>query len=165
MGYHDHNWGNIDFLSTFAHWYWGRRRVGDFSVIVAQMVGTHAYGGAAVPVFMLARDGQVLIEDGTPLTLEASAYAEHPTGTRYPSTLTFDWRGDAGSIRLAITNPAVIESDSLLATLPAWKRHLVRLFINPYFLRFNADATPTLELAEAQGTYTGTVLYEIAAFH
>ena len=64
VGYHDHNWGDASLLDLVHHWYWGRALVGPYTVIASWITSTSAYGNVDVPVFMLARDGTIVAEDG-----------------------------------------------------------------------------------------------------
>jgi hypothetical protein len=57
VGYHDHNWGNAPMLDLMHHWYWARGAAGPYSVIASYITAEKRYGYAALPVFMLARDG------------------------------------------------------------------------------------------------------------
>jgi hypothetical protein len=43
-GYHDHNWGNIAPRKILDHWYWGRARVGDYTVVSLMFVSHNVYG-------------------------------------------------------------------------------------------------------------------------
>lgn len=59
-GYHDHNWGNIAPRKVLDHWYWGRARVGAYTVVTLMFVSDEKYGRVALPAFMVAKDGQVM---------------------------------------------------------------------------------------------------------
>ena len=57
-GYHDHNWGNVALRKIIDHWYWGRARIGDYTVVSLMFTGASAYGGLSFPSFMVAKDGR-----------------------------------------------------------------------------------------------------------
>eukprot|EP01136_Pigoraptor_vietnamica_P041964 Opistho-1_new@15561 len=54
IGYHDHNWGDVPMTDLMHDWYWGRAKVGPYTVIAAYITASEAYGHAAQTVFMLA---------------------------------------------------------------------------------------------------------------
>jgi hypothetical protein len=124
-GYHDHNWGNVGLNDVMSHWIWGRARVGTYSLIFVEMNATPAYGRQKVPVFLLARDDQILIGDGGPLTLATADVVSHPSGREYPRQLDFHWQpADAslGRVHLALREPALIEAVSQSVLLPLQRR-------------------------------------------
>jgi hypothetical protein len=49
--------------------------------------------------------------------------------------------------------------------LPAWKRALARLFVNPYYFRFNADLELRANLGGESVTERGRALYELMILH
>lgn len=59
-GYHDHNWGNISMLKLMHHWYWGRAKIGDYKVISSWITAEKKYDYKEFDVFMLARGGEIL---------------------------------------------------------------------------------------------------------
>ena len=59
-GYHDHNWGNIAPHKVLDHWYWGRARVGDYTVVTLMFESRRKYGNAPLPAVMVAKDGAIV---------------------------------------------------------------------------------------------------------
>jgi hypothetical protein len=93
VGYHDHNWGNAPMPKLMHHWYWARGAAGPYSVIASYITAEKAYGYSALPVFMLARDGRLIADDGTKIAFEElGRYTDTETGkpvanvTRYTYT-------------------------------------------------------------------------------
>jgi hypothetical protein len=70
-GYHDHNWGNVALLEIVHDWYWARGQAGPYSVIASYITAHEKYGYAAIPIFMLAKDGVLIGDDPSQLTFEA----------------------------------------------------------------------------------------------
>lgn len=60
VGYHDHNWGNAPLRKLVDHWYWGRARIGDYTVLTLNFLSRAEHGGARHPAFMIARGAEVL---------------------------------------------------------------------------------------------------------
>jgi hypothetical protein len=59
-GYHDHNWGNIAPRRVLDHWYWGRARIGDYTVVTLNFVSHDKYDNARLPALMVAKGGQII---------------------------------------------------------------------------------------------------------
>ncbi len=161
VGYHDHNWGNIGLNEVMDHWYWGRARIGDYTLIYVEQIGAQAYGYARMPVFLLAKGDQVLTSDGSKLTMKASDFVPHPGGRAWPREVDFHWQDGGDSIHISLRQPQTIEAVSLLESFPAWKRALLRLLANPYYFRFQAELVMSLHIGGLHATERGPTLYEI----
>jgi hypothetical protein len=80
-GYHDHNWGNVGLMEIVHDWYWARGQAGPYSVIASYITAHDKYEYAAIPIFMLARDGVLIGDDPSQLTFEAlGPYTDSVTG-------------------------------------------------------------------------------------
>ncbi len=159
--YHDHNWGNIGLNQVMSHWYWGRAHVGDFTTIFVEMNALPAYGSQKIPVFLLAKGGEILTGDGSPLTLKVEDFIQHPGRRSYPQKVDFNWQGAQGSVNLRLRRPALIAGTSLLGLLPRWQQNLARLFVNPFYFRFNAELELEVNLPGVQAVERGKALYEL----
>jgi hypothetical protein len=71
IGYHDHNWGNVGLMEIIHDWYSARGQAGPYSVIASYITAHEKYGYAAIPIFMLAKDGVLIGDDPSQLTFEA----------------------------------------------------------------------------------------------
>lgn len=160
--YHDHNWGNVGLNQVMSHWYWGRARVGEYTCIFVEMTAAKKYGYQKMPVFMLARDGEILIEDGQPLQMETGDFVLHSGGRQYPRQVGFHWESEIGKVHIRLSDLQIIEATSLLGALPRWKQALARLAgANPYYFRFNAAMQLEVKLAGTEAVEHGRTLYEI----
>ena len=71
-GYHDHNWSNVSMPSIFHDWYWGRAKIGDYTLISSYITYEKKYGYVSTPVYMLVDPEGNLYDDATKLTFEAT---------------------------------------------------------------------------------------------
>lgn len=95
-GYHDHNWGDVPMTSLIHDWYWGRAQVGPYTVITAWITAADAYSGDVMPVFMLAKDGKIIADDGSKARLRAGEVSTNPkTGKPVADSLVYEY-GTAG---------------------------------------------------------------------
>jgi predicted secreted hydrolase len=160
-GYHDHNWGNIALPAVMDHWYWGRAHVGDYTLIFVEQIALKKYGSTRMPVFLLAKGDQILVDDARYLTLQTRNFTRHSSGREYPGEVDFTWVNGPERIHLEFRKQKMIESASLLMALPPAKRALARLFANPYYFRFNTELALTIDLANLKDSIRGPALYEI----
>jgi hypothetical protein len=149
VGYHDHNWGNASLVDLVHHWYWGRAQVGPYTVIASWITATPAYGSGEIPVFMLARDGAIVAEDGTrvrfsALDLETDPYTKKPAA----GTLVYNYADGEVAYRVTFQRQTDLVRTRLADTLPWAQALLSRLAgFDGAYLRFGG--TITLERFEA----------------
>jgi len=159
--YHDHNWGNVGLNDVLSHWYWGRAHLGEYTLIFAEMHATPRYGQQRIPVLMLAKGDQVLVEDGAPMRIEEQDFIADPGGRSYPDGLDIFWDKDGGRLQMKLRSPALIDSFSLLDMLPTWQRVIGRLLANPYYFRLRADLDLCVSIGGVQERIQGQALYEV----
>lgn len=141
-GYHDHNWGNIALNEVIDHWYWGRAIIGNFNVIMADIVSGAAYGYTRMPVILIAKDGEVIADNQENLVIERSDTIQHPETTKFMDNhLTFIL---AGENNIEYRVEYIRENDffvaSFLDALPTWKKTLAKLIgANPTYVRTSGE--------------------------
>jgi len=74
-GYHDHNWGDVPMQTLMHNWYWTRAKAGPCTVIASHITATEAYGYETQIVYMLAKDGEIVADDGAKVSLETERIA------------------------------------------------------------------------------------------
>lgn len=165
--YHDHNWGNAVMGSMLDHWYWGRARIGDFTLIFTQMVTVTVFGlgGIKLPVFMLAKGDRILTDDGLPLRLTTTDDTPGPGGQTYPRSITLQWQRDDEHATLRISKPELIEALDMTEDMSAWRRTVAHLFGKPMYYDFEADIDLDVDMAGVAARESGRVLYEKMMFH
>jgi hypothetical protein len=87
-GYHDHNWGNVGLMEIVHDWYWARGQAGPYSVIASYITAHEKFGYAAIPVFMLARDGVLIGDDPARLTFETLGMFTDPVTQKPVANVT-----------------------------------------------------------------------------
>jgi hypothetical protein len=175
--YHDHNWGNTPMGDGLDHWYWGRARVGDYSLIYVQLTTPKplGLGGLHFPVWFVAKGDDIVTDDGLSMTLAVDDVVDGPQGQTYPKRLVWTWRRDAtndpdgdpagyGEITLTVTDVKLIEVLDQTADMPTWKRRLVHVFRNPLYYDFDAHAELRVDLRDRHETVTGRTLFEKMMF-
>jgi hypothetical protein len=125
-GYHDHNWGNVSLLKVIHDWYWARGNAGPYSVIASYITAHERYGYAAIPILMIAKDGQIIADDATKVRFETDGLFTDPA-TGKPVAAITRYIYDDGDLRYVVTftrerdlaNAPLIESVSGLQRLLA----------------------------------------------
>ena len=104
-GYHDHNWGNKLMILLMNDWYWGRAKIGDYVVVSSYIYANKKDGYKATPIFMLAKDGEILTGDAFKyLTYEERDHVKDPYTKRYVAkTLVYDYNDAERGIHYRIT--------------------------------------------------------------
>ncbi|MFV0359506.1 hypothetical protein [Tropicimonas sp.] len=91
-GYHDHNWGNVPMQAVVEQWYWGHGNVGPYTVVAYPIQQRRDLGGTWSNVFMLARDGKVIVDDISKVTFEMIGEQTVPdSDLKLPQTLKFTY--------------------------------------------------------------------------
>ncbi len=92
-GYHDHNWGNRLMIFLMNDWYWGRAKVDGYVVVSSYIYANRKCGHTPTPIFMLAKDGQILCDDAYRyLRYTETDFVRDPyTGRNVARTLIYDY--------------------------------------------------------------------------
>jgi len=102
VGYHDHNWGNVGMMSIINDWYWARGQAGPYSVIASYITAHEKYGYDPIPIFMLARDGQIVADDARFVRfLAKDAHKDPKTGKPVANVTSYHY--DDGTDRYVVT--------------------------------------------------------------
>ncbi len=143
VGYHDHNWGNAPLPQLVHHWYWGRARIGDYTVIASSITATEAHGGVALPVFMLARGDALLAEDASKVRFSADEpFTDAFTGKPADGRLVYDYLDAGARYRVSFRRATDLARVRFLDILPPGRRLLARLAcFDGAYLRFAGTAT------------------------
>ncbi len=102
-GYHDHNWGNKPMFFLMHHWYWGRAKVGDYTIVSSFITANKKCDFSEIPIFMIAKDGQILADDtDNCLTYTEMDYSfDNVTKKHMADTIIYDYKG--GDNRYVVT--------------------------------------------------------------
>lgn len=119
-GYRDHNWGNAPLLKLLNHWYWGRARIGQYRVITSYMYAEKEYGYNQFPIFMLAKDGEILTHDSEKyVTFTASdVVMNETTGKPIHNKLIYDYNDGQKHYRVTFERQENIVESIMVDRLP-----------------------------------------------
>lgn len=142
-GYHDHNWGNAALTELIHDWYWGRARVGEYTVIASFITAEQRYSGTQFPLLLLAKGDEVLIGDSTHVTFSSDEVAtDERTGKPVASRLKWTWAHEGKQYRISFHRKQDLVHAPLTDGLPGLTRFFAKLsgFDGAYH-RFTGDVT------------------------
>ena len=167
VGYHDHNWGNAAMQDLIHHWYWARGAAGPYSVIASNITAEKRYGYEALPVFMLARDGELIGDDSGKVTFEElGRYTDTATGKPVGNVTRYTYIGTGGRYIITFTRLSDLASDKFIDELKGPKKVAARLIgFDGAYLRFAGE----LRIEHYQGeelveSHTDDALWELMYF-
>ncbi len=98
IGYHDHNWGDVAMSKLMNHWYWGRAQAGTYSIVATHIYAEKAYGQAEFTEFMLAKDGTIVADDPSKVTLRLEdMFTDQTSHKPVANRVVYDYKQDEQS--------------------------------------------------------------------
>ncbi|MRX44648.1 lipocalin-like domain-containing protein [Agromyces kandeliae] len=146
VGYHDHNWGNVPLPRIVHDWYWARGRAGPYSVIASYITSVERLGFQAIPVFMLARDGEIVADDASRVRFGIDdVFTDEVTGKPVASVVRYTYADGDDEIVVEFTRERDLVRARMADGLSPVKRLLARLArFDGAYLRFAGPITVTV---------------------
>jgi hypothetical protein len=143
VGYHDHNWGNAPLVDLVHHWYWGRARIGGYTLIASNITASEAYGGASLPIFMLARGDTLLAQDAAKVRFSTDEiFIDAHTGKPVAGRIVYDYRDGARRYRVTFRRATDLVRVRFVEILKGFQGFLARLTrFDGAYLRFTGVVT------------------------
>ena len=140
-GYHDHNWGNVGMMEIIHDWYWARGQAGPYSVIASYVTATEKYDYAAIPIFMLARDGVLIGDDPSLLTFETlGAYTDGVTRKPVANITRYTYGTEAERYVVTFTRHRDLSRNRMIERIQGVKRAAAELLrFDGAYLRFSGE--------------------------
>lgn len=141
VGYHDHNWGNESMLKLMHHWYWARGAAGPYTVIASYITAEKPYGYSALPVFMLARDGKLIADDGGKVMYEElGRYTDIDTGKPVGNVTRYTYIDGDERYVVTFTRLTDLTANKFIDQLSGPKKAVARLAgFDGAYLRFAGE--------------------------
>lgn len=152
-GYHDHNWGNIAPRKVLDHWYWGRARIGDYTVVTLNFVSHDKYDNTRLPALMIAKGDEIIASAVGPerIAFTGSDVVEHAQ-TGVPVAKRLEYRVEHG--------------DDMFRVMFEHRRDAYTLDLGTAgaYLRFTGDVSIEHHRAGEVTTVTDQSLWELLYF-
>jgi hypothetical protein len=141
VGYHDHNWGNVGLLDIIHDWYWARGQAGPYSTITSYITSHKKYGYAEIPIFMLARDGQIIAGDASKVTFEReNVYTDTTTGKPVAGVTRYPYEDGVDRYIVTFTRRQDLTRDRMIESIHGLKRLAATLAgFDGAYLRFTGE--------------------------
>ncbi|HEY0528235.1 MAG TPA: hypothetical protein VGD02_05365 [Gemmatimonadaceae bacterium] len=141
VGYHDHNWGDVSMAKLINHWYWGRARVGDYSIVSSYIVAERAFGDAEVPIFMLAKAGRIIADDNHKVRFHVEdEHLDAGSGKPVADVVVYDYDDGTDHYRVSYRRSTTIADVRLIQTVTGFRRLVARLAgFDGAYLRFTGS--------------------------
>ena len=167
VGYHDHNWGNVGIAKIIHDWYWARGQAGPYSVIASFITAEGRFDYQTIPVFMLAREGQIVADDATRVRFETDGvYTDDVTGKPVASVTRYVYEHNEDKIVVSFTGERDLSRERMVDTLTWLKRLAARLArFDGAYLRFTGPMTVTVFRSGTQlEQHTDDAIWELMYF-
>jgi hypothetical protein len=140
-GYHDHNWGDVSMAKLINHWYWGRAQAGDYSIVASYIFAEKSYGGAELPIFMLAKGGEIIVDDASKVRFHLEDEHIDPTsGKPVANVVVYEYEDGPERYRVSYRRSETIVDDRLITHVSGFKHLLARLArFDGAYLRFTGN--------------------------
>lgn len=164
VGYHDHNWGNALMSSLINHWYWARGQAGPYTTVASYITAEDKYGNAELPVFLLAKDGQVVADDATKVTFEQlGTYTDTSTGKPVANLTRYTYTDRDDTYVVTFTRHRDLAVNKLIDELDGLKKVAARLVrFDGAYLRFTGELRIEHQHAgNIVDSYTDSAIWEL----
>ncbi|MDT7742591.1 MAG: hypothetical protein QOE59_1669 [Actinomycetota bacterium] len=140
-GYHDHNWGNVAMMKIFHDWYWARGKAGPYSVITSFITAHAKYNYTPLPVFMVAKDGQIIADDPQKVTFSTeNVHTDRVTGKPVADITRYTYRDGLERYVVTFTRAEYLVREKMIDQVHGLKRLGARIVrFDGAYLRFAGD--------------------------
>ncbi len=126
------------------HWYWGRAQAGPYSTVSAHMYAEKTYGQAEWSVFMLAKDGGIVVDSASKVTFHfEDEFTDEKTRKPVANKVIYDYRvDDQNHYRVIFQRSQTILDFKFIDQVKGLKHILARVAnVDGAYLRFTGSVT------------------------
>ena len=141
VGYHDHNWGDVSMAKLINHWYWGRAQAGDYSIVASYIFAEKAYGNAELPIFMLAKGGKIIADDGRKVGFYLEDEHMDPKSSKpVANVVVYEYEDGPDRYLVSYRRSETIVDERLITRVSGFKHLLAKLTgFDGAYLRFTGN--------------------------
>ncbi|MDO5861880.1 MAG: hypothetical protein Q4Q58_03695 [Thermoplasmata archaeon] len=162
FGYHDHQWGNVNFLKEWNHWVWARQNFGDYSLLVFDMVSNGKTGFSRFPLmFLQDAEGNLVMENTRGVECEVlGEYHDENSGKDYPKGFRYVFENGGARLEYTLEMNGILECNGK-GSLSASRRALMAVArIDPAYTRYSATGRMRLTVDGKEVVREGELIYE-----
>jgi predicted secreted hydrolase len=164
VGYHDHNWGNAPIASLINHWYWARGKAGPYTTVASYITAEQKYGNTELPIFMLAKAGEIVADDAKKVTFEElGPYTDSNTGKPVANVTRYIYTDGDESYVVTFTRHRDLAANRLIDQLHGPKKVAAKLIrFDGAYLRFTGELRiEHLRSGVVIESYTDSAIWEL----
>lgn len=111
FGYHDHQWGNIHAIMAWNHWIWIRQNVGDYNILVFDLVASKEYGYKRYPLaFIQDKEGNTIFENTENVKFEVlEEYLQEEINKYHPKLFKYTFKNNGKKVEYTIKGKNELE--------------------------------------------------------
>jgi predicted secreted hydrolase len=160
-GYHDRQWGTINWNRDIDRWYWSTGHYGNYTIDIGLQVTSSDYNHQQLSTIYLARGNQLIYDTMKDVTVQASGKnITDPSGAHnYPEILNLHWQNGTDTVNLALTNPKIVQAGSSVVCINA------TIVGTPEYLRLSGNGTLNVNIAGTNETVSGPAVWEVNYGH
>jgi len=160
IGYHDHNWLNLNLALVLDYWYWGRIYSDTFTIIFAYIKCNKKMDNYPIKVLMVAKDEDIILSTGEYKLVTKDFQFNEKANNKYPKFIEFNI-SEHQKVTLEVEN--IIDADNLLYEMSPILRFIVKylLRLKPGYFRINSKFTIDFQYEGKTYKEKGNALHEI----
>lgn len=163
FGYHDHQWGSVNFQKEWNHWVWARQSFDDYSMLVFDMVSSKNTEFTRFPiVFIQDKDGNIIFENTQNVECRVldEYHDDEASGKDYPKGIQYIFENNEKRADYLLSLKKIIEERGTKnIPLPA-KLVMKTMGINPAYSRYLSDGKLKLTIDNEVIERSGELIYE-----
>lgn len=162
IGYHDHNWGNINMARYLDYWLWGRLYSENFTLCYAYIKCNKKMDNYAIQVLMLAKNEEIILSTGEYNLTQDNFQYDKKAANEYPKKLTFKIPNQLETtleVREIIDSGNILELFNINKVIIFIVKHLLRL--KPGYFRFHSNFKLNVSHEGTSYEEKGTTLHEM----
>jgi predicted secreted hydrolase len=161
IGYHDRQWGNINWNRDIDSWYWSTGHYGNYTIDIGLQVTSADYNHQVLSTMYLARGNQVIYDTMRGVTSSASGEnITDPSGAHtYPNILNLHWQNGTDTVNLALTSPKIVQAGSSVIRTNA------TIVGTPEYLRLSGNGTLNVNIGGKNETSSTPAVWEVQYGH
>ena len=162
-GYHDHQWGSINFHKYWNHWLWARQSFEDYSMLVFDFFISEEFGYERLPIiFIQNKEGEIVFENSHEITSRVEKhYLDDASGKEYPSKIHYEFTNEGAKVIYDLEAVDTLEKKGMKTMALPMKMAMKAMGIQPSYSRYVANGNLQLTTEKDNLHREGQLIYEI----
>lgn len=143
FGYHDHQWGSINYMTLWNHWTWARHNFEDYSLLVFDMTSSKSYGFKHFPItFIEDKDGNIIFENTKSESCSCEVleeYRDEVSGKDYPKVTKYIFNYGSKKVQYLLKENEILQNVAAYEMAPETQRAIYdKIGMKPSYTRYRA---------------------------